>query len=63
MKAEIEEMFLAEISKLNTEYWADNKHIEAKEKLIKKFGSREKAIEETFYLIWSGFQIAVKELK
>ena len=64
MSADTEQLFLDEISRCNAEYWVDNdpKHDEAKRRMIEKYGSREKAIEETFLLLWRGFQLAVKML-
>jgi len=64
MNVENEQKFLSEISEINAEYWANNnpRHEVVKNRLIKKFGSREKAIEESFLLLWRGFVKAVNSL-
>lgn len=65
MNPNVEQEFLSEFTKLNASYWAnsDEKHNQVKERLIEKFGSKEKAMEETFLLFWRGFLLATRKLK
>jgi hypothetical protein len=64
MNAETEQKYLDEISEINADYWANNdpNHEFVKNRLINKFGSREKAIEATFIFIWNGFVKALEEV-
>lgn len=65
MTIETEQIFLAEISDLNAEWWSKTQSPETekiKEKLVLKYGSKTVAIEETFFLLWRGFQLSVSML-
>lgn len=65
MNANVEQEFLSEITEVNASFWADRneEHNSVKERLIRKFGTREKAMEETFFLLWRGFLLSIQKLE
>jgi hypothetical protein len=59
---EAEQLLLAEVTKLNADYWA-GELTDKQQQMILKFGSKEKAIEETFTILWLGVVKAIQRLK